>query len=152
MSNETAPHTTGSPAPEAPHSALGETRHVYARWLAAGGKISMLLLVVTFLLYLTGAVPAGVPQAELVRHWSRSVDDFTRATGAPTGWEWAARLGEGDALCLLPIAALAAVSMICYLRVLPVVIPRSKTFAVIAALEVLVIALAASGLLTAGGH
>ena len=61
-------------------------------------------------------------------------------------------LGDGDVLGLAGIVWLAAVSVACLLALVPIYARRGdKAFVAICLAEVLVVALAASGLLT-GGH
>ena len=53
----------------------------------------------------------------------------------------------------LGIAFLAGVTIVCYLRILPILFAKKdRIYALIALLEVLVLSLAASGLLSSGGH
>ncbi len=58
-----------------------------------------------------------------------------------------------DMLTFLPIAFLSLLTIICYIAILPGLIRKKDTaYVVIAILEVAVLALAASGILSAGGH
>jgi hypothetical protein len=60
---------------------------------------------------------------------------------------------KGDFLNFAGIVFLAGVTIICYARIIPILLRKKDTvFVVIAVLEVLVLVLAASGLLKAGGH
>ncbi|HEY5998220.1 MAG TPA: hypothetical protein VI078_02845 [bacterium] len=69
----------------------------------------------------------------------------------PTGWGWISLIGYGDFVNFIGIAFLAGVTVACYLRVIPILFARKDTiYGVIAALEVVVLTLAASGLLKAG--
>jgi hypothetical protein len=62
-------------------------------------------------------------------------------------------LGKGDFLNFTGIAFLAAVTLVCYLRIIPILFKNKDTiYGIIAIIEVLVLGLAASGLLRAGGH
>lgn len=62
-------------------------------------------------------------------------------------------VGKGDYMNLLGIALLAGLSIICYLAILPILLKKKDfTYAVIAIIEVVVLALAASGILKAGEH
>lgn len=124
----------------------------YARWLDACTKIGFVLLVGSFLLYVTGVLPPHVPVHELPRVWSLPVERYLAATGMPSGWGWVALVGRGDILNFVGVAFLSLTTLICYLRVLPMFARRrDRVFATIAALEIVVLALAASGLLS-GAH
>lgn len=128
-----------------------EEQLAYAGWLDIGMKAGLGLLVVTFLIYLTGLFTPHVPLQDLPGLWTLSASEYQKATGAPTGWGWLAMLGRGDYLNFIGIAILSLVTVFCYLRILPILLRNKNTpFVVIAVLEVLVLVLAASGILAAG--
>ena len=131
-----------------PHSTPSR-RHeqeVYARWLAWGVRLGFGALVVSFLLYVTGLVPAGIAPERLPSLWGLPVDRYIAATGAPTGWGWIARLREGDLLNLVGVAILASASIACHVRVLPLfVAARERVFAAVCVAQVVVLAAAAAG-------
>jgi hypothetical protein len=63
------------------------------------------------------------------------------------------QLGKGDMLNFAPIAFLGAVTIFCYLAILPIFIRKKDTvYTLLAVLEVAVLVIAASGILGAGGH
>jgi hypothetical protein len=69
------------------------------------------------------------------------------------GWAWFGNLQFGDMLNFLPIAFLSLLTIICYLAILPGLIRKKDTaYVVIAILEIIVLAVAASGILGTGGH
>ena len=96
--------------------------HVYARWLDAGTRLGFVVLLATFLAYVTGFFPAGTPIDDLPRFWTLPVEDYLKASGATTGWAWIWRLRYGDALTYFGVAIIAAVTMVCYLAILPVLV------------------------------
>ena len=121
-------------------------QEVYARWLAWGVRIGFFALVATFFLYVTGLVPAGVAPERLPELWGLPVDAYIAATGAPTGWSWIHRLGEGDLLNLVGVAILAAASIACHLRVLPMFMRSGeRALAAICVAQVIVLGAAAAG-------
>jgi hypothetical protein len=62
-------------------------------------------------------------------------------------------LGKGDFLNFTGIAFLALVTLVCYVRIVPILFRKKDTiYGVIAIVEVLILALAASGVLKSGGH
>ena len=62
-------------------------------------------------------------------------------------------VGNGDYLNFIPIAILSGLTILCFLVILPILVKKKDTpYVVIAIAEVLVLALAASGLLKVGGH
>jgi hypothetical protein len=130
-----------------------EEQLTYANLLDKGMKIGLLILIVTFLIYLTGILKPHIPVSELPHYWGFSVHDYLENAQVEPGWAWLGLLGKGDFLNFIGIAFLAGVTIICYGRIVPILFRKKDTvFAVIAILEVLVLVLAASGLLKAGGH
>jgi hypothetical protein len=81
------------------------------------------------------------------------VHDYNVALNAPTGWGWAALVGKGDYLNFVGIAMLSGLTILCYVVILPILIRKKDiAYTAIAVVEVLVLSLAASGLLKVGGH
>ncbi len=120
----------------------------YARWLAFGVSVGFGSLVVSFVVYMTRLLAPGIAPEQLPRYWGLPVAEYVKATGAPTGWSWVMRLGEGDLLNYVGFAILASVTMVCYLRMLPIYLrTRERAFAAICVAEIAVLAAAASGLL-----
>ena len=122
-------------------------QHIYARWLAAGSRLSFALLVATFFIYLTGIVPALVPVAELPKYWGLSAARYAAATGSPTGWHWLELAGRSDVMNLVGIACVALVTPVCFARLVPEFVRQGEhTFAAIALMELWILVLAASGI------
>ena len=126
------------------------TRELYARALDRATRAGFVIALCAFLIYVSGALPAYVPLAELVRYWSLPVDRFIALTGAPQGWAWLGLLGYGDALNLGAVALLALVTPLCYTRLLlALVAERDWLQAALAAAQLAVLIAAASGLISA---
>ena len=115
-------------------------QELYARWLEIGVRIAFGLLLGSFALYVFGLVDPLVPTAELVRLWSLPVDRYVAATGAPTGWGWLGVLGKADYMNFAGIALLAAITIVCYARIVPA-LPRLH--AVLALIQIAVLLAAA---------
>jgi len=123
----------------------------YATVLHWGTNIGLALLVVTFAAYTSGALPSRVPPAQAAQWWGLPVGDYLAASGAGTGWAWAASWWQSDALSMLGIAWLAGCSVPCLLAMLPLASRQGERgFAWICLAEAAVILLAASGLITRG--
>lgn len=131
----------------------------YASILEVGVYGGLVVLLVTFALYASGIVPPAVPLHELPQYWSMSVHEYLEATNAEhlhhehviTGWAWLSVIGKGDYLNFAGIVLLAGVTIVCFLGIIPTLLRKhDRIYASMAALEVLVLALAASGLLAAG--
>jgi hypothetical protein len=123
---------------------------IYARWLAWSTRIALGALIATFFLYMAGVLQPLIAVERLPAVWGLPVDRFLAATRAPSGWGWLAVARSGDYANLIGVAMLCLVTVLCYLRALPVLFRRSRALGVLAALQIAVLALAASGLLAAG--
>lgn len=130
-----------------------EEQLAYAKLLDIGMKVGLLMLVISFAIYVFGIFTPHVPVGDLPKYWSMPVKDYLKATDIHTGWSWVHLLGKGDFLNFVGIAFLSGVTTLCYLRIIPVLFRKKDTvYAVLAIIEVLVLVLAASGVLKAGGH
>lgn len=125
----------------------------YATLLDWGMKIGFTILVISFVLYVFGIVEPHVPVADLPRYWSLPVGEYLSAANVHTGWSWLGLVKQGDFMNFVGIAFLSAVTIICYLRILPMLLKNKDViYSILAILEVLVLVLAASGILAGGGH
>ena len=130
-----------------------EEQLAYAKILDLGMKIGLLGLTLTFIIYMTGILTPHLPVTDLPKYWGLSVHAYLEQTGIHPGWAWLGMLNKGDFLNFTGIAFLAAVTLICYLRIIPILFKNKDTvYGIIALVEVIVLALAASGLLKSGGH
>jgi len=125
----------------------------YATILDKGMKIGLLMLVISFIIYVTGILTPYIPVSDLPKYWGMSVHKYLEATGIHPGWAWLKLLGKGDFLNFVGIAFLAGVTAVCYIRIIPILFrKKDMAFGIIAIIEVVVLVLAASGLLKSGGH
>jgi hypothetical protein len=130
-----------------------EEQLVYANLLEKGMLAGLIGLLVTFIIYVLGILPALIPKKDIPNYWTHSVHDYLHHTGAPAGWNWIMELGKGDMLNFAPIAFLGAVTIFCFLRVIPTLFRKKDTlYGFLAIIEVLVLVVAASGVLGVGGH
>jgi hypothetical protein len=130
-----------------------EEQIAYANVLNIGMWFGLALLIITFFVYLSGVLPSYVPIDDLPKYWTMRVHDFNVALNAPTGWGWTALLGRGDYLNFVGIAILSGLTILCYMVILPILSrKKDRAYVVIAIVEILVLSLAASGLLKVGGH
>ena len=131
---------------------ISPEQQVYARWLDWSTRVSLGVLIAAFLAYAVGLLAPAVAVDDLPRLWVLPVERYLEATGVPSGWGWVAMLAKGDYLNLVGVALLGFVTVLCYLRVLPLLLARGERLqAAFAVAQVAVLLLAASGLL-AGGH
>lgn len=137
--------TPDSPAAPAPEQAR------YARVLDMTAKAGFAVLVAGFVAYLLGWLDTHVPAAELPRVWGLPLAEYLARTGTPTGWGWIAHLHKGEFAGLAGIAVLAGCSAVCLAAVIPLYVRRGdRAYALVCALVIVVLLLAASGILTAG--
>jgi len=121
-------------------------RATYARWLEVGVRVGLFVLVASFAVYLLGILPASVPPESLPAVWNLPVSQYLERTGAPSGWGWISRLGQGDVLNMLGVAILSSVTIACYLRaIVPLLRKRERLLAGIAIAQAIVMLVAATG-------
>jgi hypothetical protein len=123
----------------------------YALLLDWGTRIGLVALVLSFGAYVFGIVTPHVPLEQLPSVWNLPVATYLQQTNTPTGWGWWALVLKGDISNLIGISILAGCSAPPLLALIPLYIKRRDyIFATICGLIVLVLLLAASGILTAG--
>lgn len=136
-----------------------EEQLLYANILSKGMLVGLVLLFVTFALYVFGIMPAAVPLDEIANYWNQPVHDYLVAINTnflhldhlPTGWSWVKLIGKGDFINFIPVALLSGVTIICYAAIVPGLFKRGdKAYAIMALTEVAILTLAASGLLAVG--
>jgi hypothetical protein len=130
---------------------IADEQLAYARWLDRGAKAGFLALVAGFAAYATGFLVPQVPFDRLPELLALPLDRYLAATGTTPGWGWATMVAKGEYASLLGIAILAGCSAPCLLAIIPVYLSRRDyVYAGLATMEIAVLALAASGVLTAG--
>lgn len=125
----------------------------YATLLSWGSRSGLAILVVSFLAYVLGWMPAHVPLEQLPNVWNLPVNEYLKQTAAPTGWHWLTLLDQGDFASLVGIAWLSGSSLVCLIAVIPIYARRKdRVFVMLCLIALAVQLLAASGILRAGGH
>jgi len=125
----------------------------YANLLFYGAWSALAIMTVTYLAYVFGILAPHVPMEQVAALWGSPVHVYLEKANVPTGWNWLVLIGKGDFLNFLGVVILAGMTIVCYLTLIPAFLKEKKTiFAVIAILEVLVLSLAASGIVGGGGH
>ncbi|MEJ2688848.1 MAG: DUF1634 domain-containing protein [Deltaproteobacteria bacterium] len=140
---------------EASHEQL-----LYANILEKGMAIGLVLMLVTFFLYVFGIIHPTVPLDEVANYWNKPVEQYLEAVWTnflpawdqvPTGWSWLKLLSKGDFLNFLPIAMLSGVTIFCYLAIIPGLFSRGdKAMGFISMITSVILLLAASGMLAVG--
>ncbi len=130
-----------------------EEQVLYANILNRGMLIGLLALVITFVIYALGILEPVIPLEEVQNYWVMPVSEYLHKSGIEAGWAWLGNLGYGDMLNFVPIAFLSAITIFCYIAIVPGLLRKKDTaYVVLALLEVVVLCLAASGILGSGGH
>ena len=132
---------------------------LYARVLEIGMYIGLVILFITFGVYVTGILPPAVPLDQVSNYWHLPVHEYLETVNQnhwqlahpPTGWAWVTMLGKGDFLNFIGIAILGGVTIICYLAIVPTLLrKKDNAYVAMALVEVTVLTLAASGILAVG--
>jgi len=123
----------------------------YADVLETGLAFGRYFLAGTFILYVFGFTTPKVPLSELTANWSMAADHYSNHVGVGTGWGWIELVHYGDYMNFLGIAFLAGLTVVCYLRLLPISLRgKDYSFSAILLVEIVVLLIAASGLLAVG--
>ena len=130
-----------------------EEQILYAGLLNKGMAIGLLGLIVTFAIYASGILEPVIPLEDVQKYWVMPVNDYLDATGIEAGWAWIGNLGKGDMLNFLPIAFLSGLTIFTYMAILPGLWrKKDMAYVVICIVEIIVLTVAASGILGTGGH
>ena len=137
------------------NEALKPTREqiIYANLLIIGVWVGIIILATTYAIYLTGVLSPHIDISIIPSIWGKGVNEYLEITHSPHGWGWVSLLTKGDFLNYTGFVLLALMTIVCYL-VLVRGYFRQKNwiFAAIAVLEIVVLGVAASGILGSGGH
>ena len=125
----------------------------YANLLFLGAWAGILLMLITYLIYITGIISPHVDISLIIQNWDKGVNEYLRITQSPHGWGWLHLLHKGDFLNYTGIVLLAVLTIICYLVLIAGYKKRKDwTYFFICVFEVAVLIVAASGILGTGGH
>ncbi|MDI6781660.1 MAG: DUF1634 domain-containing protein [bacterium] len=134
---------------------------IYANILEKGMYLGLGCLVITFGLYVFGIIPSAIPLTEVSKYWSQDAHsyltainrDFLHLDHLLIGWTWTTLIGKGDFLNFISIVILAGLTIFCYLAIIPSLLKKKDTvYTLIVIVEVIILGLAASGILAVGGH
>ena len=126
---------------------------VYANILEKGMLLGLVVVLVTYFIYVAGIMKPYVPMDSITNYWQMNVHDYLHHCGIKSGWAWLSMVGYGDFVNFVGIALLAGVTMICFLAIVPLLWRENdKLYALFAVLEAAILGVAASGILGSGGH
>lgn len=140
---------------EESHKSLeaGPEQVLYARILEIGMYFGLLLLIITYVLYIFGFITPYIERPDVPLYWGFTVDEYLAKTGIHAGWSWVGMLKYGDFLNFVPIAFLAAITIICFIAIVPTLFSKGDTvYGILAIAEAVILTVAASGILGSGGH
>ncbi len=125
----------------------------YANLLFYGCWGGLALMAATYLVYVSGLVTPHIPLDKVPLLWSEPVGTYLELGKVPHGWGWTALIARGDFLNFLGIVLLAGMTIVCYIPLIPAYLKRKETtFALLALAEILVLLVAASGIVGGGAH
>ena len=125
----------------------------YANLLFIGAWAGILLMMITYFIYVTGIISPHVDVMAITQNWGKGVDEYLKITHSPHGWGWISLLNKGDFLNFLGLVLIAVLTIICYLFLVVGYKKRKDwLYFFICVFEIAVLTLAASGILGTGGH
>ena len=126
---------------------------IYANLLLMGMVAGLVIMFITYIVYLTGLLPPQVGLDVISANWGKGIHEYLELTHSPNGWGWIPLLGKGDFLNFIGFALLGLMTIVCYVVLVKGYLRKKDwIFAAISVLEIVVLALAASGILGSGGH
>jgi len=126
---------------------------LYANVLMIGVLVGLVIMAITYFIYLAGILPPHVDMAQLTQVWGKNVSEYLHETNTPHGWGWVYLLMKGDFLNYIGFALLGLLTVVCYtLLVRGYMQQKDWTYTAISVAEIIVLCVAASGILGTGGH
>jgi hypothetical protein len=119
-------------------------QQVYARWVDWSTRLALLVLIASFFAYVLALADPLLPPQELAKLWAFPVDHYIAASGAPTGWGWLQLVHKADYLILAGAALLGLVSVLCYARIVPLLVRQHQRLRAAIALAQIVVLLGAA--------
>jgi hypothetical protein len=117
---------------------------IYARWLEWGTRIALVVLTASFVAYALAIGDPHLPPQELPKLWAFPVDHYIAASGAPTGWGWLQLLHKSDYLIFVAVALLGLATVLCYARIVPILLAQGERWRAAIAIVQIVVLLAAA--------
>ncbi len=118
------------------------------RWLSVTGLI---IITLSFVIYILNLLPQRVPIETVTQNWHLSSREFIEKLELDNGWNWIGSLRNSDVLCLASIVFMAIGTPVSIATVSGVFFLRgNRHYGVIAFLQFLVLCFAASGIAGVG--
>jgi hypothetical protein len=125
---------------------IERAQEAYAEILSWLVRVGLLVMGVTFVLYAAEAIPAAVPISEVPASWGLDAHSYAELRGIEPGWSWVRNLADSGIIAFAGVVYFPVAAGIAVLGA-AVLFARDRTYpyVVIALLEALVLALAATG-------
>lgn len=134
---------------------LRKEQMVYATLLSFGVKTSLQALTLALVVYVSSIFFSFAKNMNAVPYWHLPLNQYHSAVGLQIhgGWMWVTQLPPLELLSLTTVIYLASITIFCYMKIIPVFLKsKDYVYTILATAEVLVLLLAASGVLNVGGH
>lgn len=133
------------------HAHPNKAQLVYAAVLHWVSTIGIVFVIAGFAAYVFGLLPATYPIEEIAGSWHLGSAELNHLYPQPTGWSWVSDILWGDVLSFSSIVYLSAATIVCLVAVAGVFISeKNGIYTGIAILQILVLLVAASGLIGSG--
>lgn len=131
----------------------GPEQILYANFLEKGMLVGLVTLMLTYAVYVTGIIRPYIPVTEIPHYWSMNVSEYLHSAKIHAGWSWVPLVHYSDFLNFVGIAILAGITILCFIAIIPTLWRNNdRLYAFLALLEVVILGVAASGILGTGGH
>lgn len=131
---------------------MNEENRVYAFVLEVVCWFAFAVIIVLFILYVSGIIKPFISFDQLPVVWKLGVDGVIREYNKPVGWNWLLYLTKSDYLCYIGLTVLISATIAALTAVLAVFIKKKNLiFTGIVLLQIVVLLAGASGVF-AGGH
>ena len=126
---------------------LDSVSELYARMLQVLAIAGMVLLLLTFVIYVSGLLPSAVSPERVTELWHLDSASFNEITDGSFGWEWVSNILRGNNLAFASLVFLALCTLICMIVLAPAYLRAGdKRYATIVTLEAVVLTVAAAGI------
>ena len=113
---------------------------IYANLLLLGMVTGIIVMMITYAIYVTGFLPPHVDVNLISANWGKGIHEYLEITHSPHGWGWVGLLLKGDFLNYIGFALLGLMTIFCYLVLVRGFIRKNDwIYAAISLLEILVL-------------
>ena len=107
------------------------------------------LITLGFAVYISEILPSQNSPDEITALWHLSSQEYAVQASHPQGWDWLWDLGDGEIVSLATLVVIPAAIIICLCIMIVVFIKdKDRIYAGMLALQVIILVLAASGILS----